>query len=101
MAVGLSAGVSMPAVISQSASARRDRRAHKSQGSGVVLGRNILAGVIRHEGRRDQADNGARGNENRDRIAAMVSGEQRRRDQWRRAAGDDGGELIAERRTAI
>src|SRR6516165_8260003 len=63
----------------------------------VIFHRNVLAGVVRHECRRYQADRRAKSDVNRDRIARLIMGEQRGRDQRRRSAGNDRCQLITER----
>src|SRR5437879_4140704 len=67
----------------------------------IVLSGNVLAGVVGHQRGRDQGDNRANGDVDRDRIGRMSSAEQPGRDQRRRTASDDGGELVTERGAAV
>src|SRR5436190_20551708 len=67
----------------------------------VILPRHIAVGVVRQQRRRDKADNGAGQNVQGDRITRVIGREQRRRNQRRRTAGNDRGELIAERGAAV
>jgi hypothetical protein len=62
----------------------------------VLLG-NVLVGVVGHQGGRDDTDDRAEQNIERDRITRSGEGEQRRCDQRRGASRDDRGELIADR----
>ena len=55
----------------------------------IVFHRNILAGVVGHESSGYRADDGAGGDKNGDRVAGVISSEQRSRDNRRRPAGDD------------
>ena len=64
---------------------------------GVILGGDILTGIVGHERRRDETDHRAGGDEDRNCVARVVNGEQRGRDDRSRAAGDDRRKLIAER----
>src|SRR5437763_13634894 len=63
----------------------------------VVFLRDVLIGVVRQQGCRDDADDGAAEDVKRDRQTRSERGEQRRRDERRRTAGTDRGQLIAER----
>src|SRR5437868_590891 len=67
----------------------------------VILPRHIAVGVVGQQRGRDKADNGAAQNVQGDRITRVIGREQRRRNQRRRPAGNDRGELIAERGAAV
>ena len=64
--------------------------------SGVILLRNVSAGIVRHKRRRHKAYDRAGGDVDGNRVAGVISGEKGCRDQGRRTAGNHGGELIAE-----
>src|SRR5215469_7196843 len=61
----------------------------------LIFSGNILAGVVGHQHGRDDSDDSADRDIDRDRGCGMVGGVQPGCDQWRRSAGDDGSELIA------
>src|SRR5271169_1118912 len=67
----------------------------------VVFFRDVLVGVVRQQRCRDDADDGAAEDVKRNRQTRSKGGEQRSRDERRGAAGDDRGELIAERAAAV
>jgi hypothetical protein len=67
----------------------------------IVFHRNILARVIGHESSGYRADDGAGGDKNGDRLAGVISSEQRSRDNRRRPAGHDRRELIAKRGATV
>src|SRR6516225_8836040 len=66
-----------------------------------VLLRDVLACVICQHRNCDETDHSAGHNVEGDREARSKGGKQRRRDKWRGAAGDDRGQLIAERGAAV
>src|SRR6516162_828430 len=66
-----------------------------------VLLRNVLVRMVRQHRHRDKADHPAAKNVEGNREARSKSGEQRRRDKRRGAAGDDRGQLITERSAAV
>src|SRR6266446_9255068 len=66
-----------------------------------VLLRNVLVRVVRQHRHRDKADHPATEHIEGDREARSKGGEQCRRDKRRGAAGDDRGQLIAERGAAV
>src|SRR5215471_15432431 len=68
-----------------------------SDSSVVVLEGDVLAGIVRHQGGRCQADDGAGEDVNGNCVARLVSGEQRRRNERCWPTGSQRGELIAER----
>jgi hypothetical protein len=65
--------------------------------SSVILARDILASVIGHERGCDQAEHRANPDVDGDRIRGVIGAEKPSGDQRRRAAGDDGSKLIAQR----
>ena len=67
----------------------------------LVFGRDLLVGVIRQQRGRDDADDRACQDVERDRQRRAIRREQPRRDERRRTAGDDRGKLVAERRAAV
>jgi hypothetical protein len=78
--------------VAESTGSRLVRGSH----SRVVLLVDVRAGVVFHRRYCRERDDAAQRDERRDRVAAVIAGEQRRRDQRRGPAGDDRRELIAE-----
>src|SRR5437870_7341982 len=67
----------------------------------LVLALDVLDGVIRHQGGGDQAEHRAGRDVAGDRVGGVVAAEQPGRDQWRRTAGNDRRQLVAERGAAV
>src|SRR6516162_3577407 len=68
---------------------------------GVVFFRDVSVGVVRQQRCSDDAEDPAAEDIKGYRKARREGGEQRRRDERRWAAGDDRGELVAERGAAV
>src|ERR1700745_1260989 len=66
-----------------------------------VLLRNVLVRMVRQHRHRDKADHPTTEHIESNWKARSKGGEQRRRDKRRGAAGDDRGQLIAERGAAV
>jgi hypothetical protein len=69
---------------------------HGTIGSVVILHRNILASVVRHEPRRRKAYCRASGDVDGNRVTGLIGGEQGCRDKRRRTAGNHRRELVAQ-----
>src|SRR5580692_2703973 len=67
----------------------------------VVFFRDVLIGVVRQQRCRGDADDGTAEDVKRNRQARSEGGEQGRRDERRRATGNDRRQLIAERAAAV
>src|SRR3984893_12532693 len=67
----------------------------------VVFLRDVLIGVVSQQRCRHNADDGTAEDVKRNRQTRSEGGEQRCRDERRRPAGDDRGQLIAERTAAV
>src|ERR1044071_4886453 len=96
------AAVGVENAASSSDAARKAVRAglrleSSARSDAVILPRDIAVGVVRQECGGDKADHRAGENVERNGVTRMERGEQRRRDQRRRTAGADRGELGAER----
>ena len=81
----------------------QEQRSRDRSGAGAlfVFALDVASGVVAHHRGRRKRDDGTGGDVPGNRVGRVILAEQPRCDQRRRPAGDDGGELIAERGAAV